>query len=95
MPKLTGPSMQFTVSFNGAFGGKEYGDADMHTADFEGDCEELLAQEVIEDSPSFPLTFRKNENTNSDVVGWFSSVEANAADEYDVAVMVITSMHFG
>jgi hypothetical protein len=94
MPKIKRPSMKYTVSFNGRFGGEDYGDVDMNTADYEGDDVDELAAEVISGDPKFPMTFRRNKDTNSSVVGWFFSVEKDPEDEYAVAVMVHTFKYF-
>lgn len=90
MPKIKRPSMKYTVSFNGVFGDKEYGDVEMHTADHEGNDINELAAEVIADDPRFPMVFRRNKNKDG-IVGSFVSTED---DEYEVAVMVLTKVYF-
>lgn len=94
MPKMPKPSMQFVVSFNCDWD-QEYGDTSVHSVDHQGDDVESLAEEVCASDPSFPLTFERNPDADSDTIGWFLSVETDPVDVYKVAVMVNRSAFCG
>ena len=102
MPAVPKAHMKYVVSFNGRFGGEDYGDADMNTADFEhNDIDELVA-EVIADDLTNPKRFIWNTDVNSAIIGYFWSIEEesedeypdDSEDEYPVAVMVDRATYF-
>ena len=80
--KATG---KYAVSFNTRIGGYEVGECEMSTIDFAGDDIEVLAKEVIDDDPDFPMTF---EHVWSEtVVGVFRESGVITYDQDVCAVM--------
>jgi hypothetical protein len=77
---------KYTVSFNTRFGDEEVGDSGMHTIDHAGDDVDALAAEVIAEDPSFPMTFVRETDADSKIVGRFFGV----GDDYPTALMVHT-----
>lgn len=86
MPKLEKASMTYTVSFNCSFGGYECGEEDRYSEDYHGDNIDELAAEVCVGDPDYPMTFKRNDDPNSAVVGMFYGEDS----EYPDALMVPT-----
>ena len=89
MAKLERASMKYTVSFNCSFGDYECGEEDLYSEDFHGDDIDELAAEVCADDPNYPMTFKRNDDPDSEIVGMFYG-EGN---EWPDALMVLT-LHF-
>jgi len=89
MPKVEKASMEYVVSFNCTFDGVEMGGEDMFSEDYQGDDIDSLAQEVCKDDPNYPLTFMRDDNEDSVVVGWFfHEYDENSENNHPDAVMV-------
>ena len=80
--KATG---KYAVSFNCQFGEFSCGSVREYSLDHAGDDIDLLAQEVIDDDPSYPLTFERVNIEGLNVVGVFRTADD---DRYVTAVMV-------
>ena len=89
MPKLEKASMTYTVSFNCTFGDYECGEEDRFSEDYHGDDIDALATEVCAGDPNYPMTFKRNDDPDSAIVGMFYGDDSECPD----ALMVLTK-HF-